>query len=147
MDQPDHAPRVGEALSGGTVEELARLLGLPLASAAAAERLAAGAGAAAQAVRAVLKHDGGGRLFDREPADYLRLLESLASDSAPADDLVKDFANRGVTPAAADLSNADPLHADFFRKKSTFYDRRRKRRTTFIIVVCNCVGVVSLDEW
>lgn len=124
MDQPDHAPRVGEALSGGTVEELARLLGLPLASAAAAERLAAGAGAAAQAVRAVLAHDGGGRLFDREPADYLHLLESLASDSAPADDLVKDFADRGVTPAAADLSNADPLHADLTALVRRLAERR-----------------------
>lgn len=70
------------SLSADSVIELARLLGISLADADTAERIAAGAAAAAAAVRAVLEHGSDGEIFDREPSDYLPLLESLANREA-----------------------------------------------------------------
>jgi len=67
------------SLSTSSVIELSRLLGIPLADADSAERIAAGAAAAASAVRAVLEHGSDGKIFDREPSDYLPLLESLTN--------------------------------------------------------------------
>lgn len=72
-----------QGLSVDAVGQLSRLLGIPLADADMAERIAAGAGVAAAAVRAVLAHGVDGRIFDREPSDYLPLLESLAVVEAP----------------------------------------------------------------
>jgi hypothetical protein len=69
-----------EALSAGVVEAIARATDLPLASAADAARIAAGAQSTIDAVRAM----GHLELFDAEPADFLPALEQLASG---ADDL------------------------------------------------------------
>lgn len=77
-------------LSIGAVRELAALAGVPVDDDAAAARIAAGAGAAVAAVRAALADlegaDGAladGALFEREPSEYLALLEALAA--APTD--------------------------------------------------------------
>jgi len=71
------APKV----SSSTVLESAAVVGLPLEDEAVAARIAAGAGAAVAAVRATLAkldETGADALFEREPAEYLALLEALA---------------------------------------------------------------------
>ena len=66
-------------ISPSTVLESAAVIGLPLEDEAAAARIAAGAGAAVAAVREALAGVGDvDALFDREPAEYLALLEALA---------------------------------------------------------------------
>ena len=73
---------VGAAkVSSSTVLESAAVVGLPLEDEAVAARIAAGAGAAVAAVLATLaKLDEAeaDALFEREPAEYLALLEALA---------------------------------------------------------------------
>jgi hypothetical protein len=74
------------ALSPQIIEALAQAQGLPLADAAMAERLAAGATAAIAVVRAELaawsvgapEESAGNPLFDCEPGDFLIALERLA---------------------------------------------------------------------
>ena len=63
-----------EPLDPAAVAALARAAGIPVADAAMAERIAAGASAAIAAVRGQVA----ATLFDHEPADYLPLLERLA---------------------------------------------------------------------
>ena len=77
MERP---PVVGAAqVSPATVQESAAVVGLPLADEAVAARIAAGADAAVAAVReALTRLDATDALFEREPADYLALLEALA---------------------------------------------------------------------
>jgi hypothetical protein len=81
------------------VETVARVTGVPLVDDAMARRIAAGASAAVEAVQraaasvAASTHDAD-TLFDREPSEYLQLLESLA-ESLPVDD------SRLETPAGA----------------------------------------------
>jgi len=66
-------------VSSATVLESAGVIGLPLDDEAVAARIAAGAGAAVAAVREALSHlDDADALFEREPSEYLALLESLA---------------------------------------------------------------------
>ena len=70
-------------VSSATVLESAAVIGLPLADEAVAARVAAGAGAAVAAVREALAHlDDADALFEREPSEYLALLEALAEPSA-----------------------------------------------------------------
>ena len=70
-------------VSSATVLESAAVIGLPLADEAVASRVAAGAGAAVAAVREALAHlDDADALFEREPSEYLALLEALAEPSA-----------------------------------------------------------------
>lgn len=66
-------------VSSSTVLESAAVMGLPLEDEAVAARIAAGAGAAVAAVREALSRvDDPDALFEREPAEYLALLEALA---------------------------------------------------------------------
>lgn len=66
-------------VSSSTVLESAAVVGLPLDDDAVAARIAAGAGAAVAAVREALSRvDDPDALFEREPAEYLALLEALA---------------------------------------------------------------------
>lgn len=65
-------------LSSTAVLELAQLQGLPVEDEAMAERLAAGAHAAAMAVRAASAAWDPALLCEREPSEYLALLEQLA---------------------------------------------------------------------
>lgn len=65
-------------LAAATVDELARLVGLPPLDAATLARIAEGAGRAAAAVRASTA----GSLFDVEPATFLTELERLAEPAA-----------------------------------------------------------------
>ena len=66
-------------VSSSTVLESAAVVGLPLDDDAVAARIAAGAGAAVAAVREALSRvDDPDALFEREPAEYLVLLEALA---------------------------------------------------------------------
>lgn len=75
----------GQAITAATVRESAAVLGLPLEDEATAARIAAGADAAVAAVRTALaKVDDAASLFDREPAEYLALLEALADPPADA---------------------------------------------------------------
>jgi hypothetical protein len=70
-------------VSPATVLESAAVIGLPLDDEAVAARIAAGAGAAVAAVREALSHlDDADALFEREPSEYLALLESLAEPPA-----------------------------------------------------------------
>lgn len=81
MERPpvDGAAQVSPA----TVRESAAVIGLPLADEAVAARIAAGAGAAVAAVREALSGlDDADALFEREPADFLALLEALAEPSS-----------------------------------------------------------------
>lgn len=81
MDKPplDVAAKVSSA----TVLESAAVIGIPLDDQAVAERIAAGAGAAVAAVREALSHlDDDDALFEREPSEYLALLETLAEPPA-----------------------------------------------------------------
>jgi hypothetical protein len=74
------------ALSPQVIEALAQAQGFPLANAAMAERLAAGASAAIAVVREELaawsaaapEESAGNPLFDCEPGDFLLVLERLA---------------------------------------------------------------------
>ena len=67
------------------VAVFARVAGIPLAGPDAAGQIAAGASAAIAAVRGC----GDAELFDYEPRDFLRLLESLADvQVAPAESVV-----------------------------------------------------------
>ncbi|MFN5011889.1 MAG: hypothetical protein ACK5F5_11845 [Gammaproteobacteria bacterium] len=66
-------------VSSSTVRGSAAVAGLPLEDEAVAARIAAGAGAAVAAVREALSRvDDPDALFEREPAEYLALLEALA---------------------------------------------------------------------
>ncbi len=67
-----------EALDPQLVLALSRVTGIPVADRAMAERIAGGAGSAIAAVRGCLQ----GSLFEHEPADYLPLLEKLATPPA-----------------------------------------------------------------
>jgi len=69
-------------VSPATVLESAAVIGLPLDDEAVAARIAAGAGAAVAAVREALSHLDDDALFEREPSEYLALLESLAEPPA-----------------------------------------------------------------
>lgn len=122
-ENPQTPMAVAPGLSSHTVEELFRLLGLPLIDTAMAERIAAGAGAAAAAVHAVLEHGADGRIFDREPADYLPLLESLAAVEVEGKIAAGARANAGPGTGAARFGSVrhltlprstdhDPLEAD-----------------------------------
>lgn len=74
-----------QRLSADAVLELAALTGLPVDDAAMAARIAAGAGAAVAAVRAAAASvTDEAMLFDREPSEYLAVLESLADDPGGA---------------------------------------------------------------
>lgn len=72
------------ALSASAVLELAAVQGIPVDDAAMAERIAAGAHAAAAAVREVAATVDAAALFEREPAEYLPVLEALAASDVPA---------------------------------------------------------------
>ncbi len=81
MEKPP--PGVVVEVSSATVLESAAVIGLPLDDEAVAARIAAGAGAAVAAVRAALSHlDDDDALFEREPSEYLALLEALAEPPA-----------------------------------------------------------------
>lgn len=71
------------ALSASAVLELAAVQGIPVDDTAMAERIAAGAHAAAAAVREVAATVDAAALFEREPAEYLAVLETLAAPTAP----------------------------------------------------------------
>lgn len=89
----------GEALSTSAVFELAALTGIPIDGVAMAERLSAGAAAAAAAVRgarAVLSET---PRAVGEPGDYLGLLEKLASPGNPSS--AAALASRSEAPIAA----------------------------------------------
>jgi hypothetical protein len=70
-------------LSASAVLELVALQGIPVEDAAMAERIAAGAHAAATAVRTVAHTVDATALFEREPAEYLAVLEKLAAPDRP----------------------------------------------------------------
>lgn len=78
-------PPVPEPLSPAAMLELSSLSGIPVDDAAMAERIAAGAAAAVDAVRKVAATQGAFDLdqwlFDVEPSGYLALLEQLAEDA------------------------------------------------------------------
>ena len=82
MDKP---PPDGTAkLPPSTVLVSAAAMGLPIDDEATAARIAAGASAAVAAVRAAAGSVGDDPLlFEREPADYLALLEALADPAVP----------------------------------------------------------------
>lgn len=63
------------------VEHLAALARVPLTDTAMAERIAGGAQAAIVAVQASALSVEAGVTFECEPADYLRVLETLAGES------------------------------------------------------------------
>jgi hypothetical protein len=65
------------ALSPETVTRLAEIVGIPLADAAVAERIAAGARAAIEVVRECVAAESSA-LFEHEPGDFLAALERLA---------------------------------------------------------------------
>jgi hypothetical protein len=69
-----------KSMDPGIVAALADLAAVPLADAAMAERIAAGANAAIAAVRTQLQAGAFdySSLFDHEPGDYLATLERLA---------------------------------------------------------------------
>ena len=103
----DDSDQQFEDLSAGTVGELARLQGIPLVDADMGARIAAGAGVAAAAVRAVLEQGGDGLIFDREPSEYLALLESLTRSDAHAGRNLHRLAGvraAGREPLEADLT-------------------------------------------
>lgn len=69
---PDHSE--GASPDAALVRAMARLAGVPIADDAMAERVAAGAAGAIDAVRRARRAD----LFDQEPAAFLPALERLA---------------------------------------------------------------------
>jgi hypothetical protein len=81
-DTEEHT--VSEPLSPSALMELSSLSGIPVDDAAMAERIAAGAAAAVEAVRSLAVAHGevdlDQWLFELEPSGYLALLEQLAQD-------------------------------------------------------------------
>ncbi|MFM8518386.1 MAG: hypothetical protein ACKODA_11020 [Nevskiaceae bacterium] len=75
---------MSDPLSTSAMLELSSLSGIPVDDAAMAERIAAGAAAAVEAVRSIAANQGevdlDQWLFEIEPAGYLALLEQLAED-------------------------------------------------------------------
>lgn len=82
VSQPKQSTSESSALSADLVEGLAALVRVPILDAAMAERIAGGAAAAIEAVHASSHQVEPGVTFECEPADYLRVLEALAEESA-----------------------------------------------------------------
>ena len=82
--------RTSKGIPAEFVETVARVTGVPLVDGDMARRIAAGASAAVEAVQraaasvAASTYDAD-TLFDREPSEYLQLLESLAESSPTGD--------------------------------------------------------------
>lgn len=114
-----------------TVTGIAQLAGLPIDDAAVAARIAAGANAASNAVRAALALAPEQDLFAREPSDYLPLLESLAPQPGQVGGLAavavveaRSAASTGAAPTNAAPTNAAPWNFDLCELAARLADRR-----------------------
>ena len=133
------------SLSVDAVLELARLTGLPVDDADMAERIAAGAAAAAHAVRVMVDSTvmPDGQFFGLESADYLSLLESLtpaARAQATIRDAAAGRASEGdpstleLCEVAARLATRELRAIDVLRSALAAAERANQRTNCFLSI-------------